>query len=189
MQTTPLQGENLLIYRKKTLQLGQGRKTPISYLSRIKNPKLLCLYVAAALQAYSYVLLLRYFKLLRNYYFLLQLIQSQGLLRPSQALLINYRMLIVIFRILTTPYILSLINYYYIYLTSPPLRPIKGVRGIYPFYYPNIKRRKRDIYIYVSKYLLYLGPSYQALAKGYYSLRGDRKTIRCYLGYQAVLSS
>jgi hypothetical protein len=32
---------------------------------------------------------------------------------------------------------LSLIDYYYIYYTSFPLRPIKDVRGIYPFYYPN----------------------------------------------------
>ncbi len=33
-----------------------GRKNPISYLSRIKNPELLYLSVAAALQAYSYIL-------------------------------------------------------------------------------------------------------------------------------------
>ena len=56
-------------------------------------------------------------------------------------------MLIVVSYILTTPYMLSLINYYHIHYTSPPLRPIKGVRGIYPFYYPNTKRRKRDVYL------------------------------------------
>ena len=36
-----------------------------------KNPNLPCSSIAAALRAYSYVLLLGYFKLLRNYYFLL----------------------------------------------------------------------------------------------------------------------
>jgi len=25
-------------------------------------------------------------------------------------------------------------------MPPPPLRPIEGVRGIYPFYYPNTKR-------------------------------------------------
>jgi hypothetical protein len=33
-----------------------GRKNPMSYLSRIKNPNLPCSSVAAALRAYSYVL-------------------------------------------------------------------------------------------------------------------------------------
>jgi hypothetical protein len=46
-QTTLSQGEKLVIYRKKN---------PISHLSRIKNPILLYLSVAAALWAYSYVL-------------------------------------------------------------------------------------------------------------------------------------
>jgi hypothetical protein len=54
----------------------RGRKNPISHLSRIKNPKLLCLYIAAALQAYSYVLLFRCFELLKNHCFLYQDIQS-----------------------------------------------------------------------------------------------------------------
>ena len=49
-------GEKLIVYIKKTLQLYWGRKTPISYLSRIKNPNLLYLSVAAALQTYSYIL-------------------------------------------------------------------------------------------------------------------------------------
>ena len=43
----------------------------MSHLSRIKNPELPCLHVAAALRAYSYVLLFRYFELLRNHCFLL----------------------------------------------------------------------------------------------------------------------
>ena len=67
----------LLPYRGKTCNLYKenlafrGRKNPISYFSRIKNLELLYLYVVAALQTYSYVLLLRYFKLLRNHCFLL----------------------------------------------------------------------------------------------------------------------
>src|SRR6266576_4205285 len=47
-ETTPSQGEN----RKKTLQLFWGRKNPISYPSRMKNPDLPCPSVAAALRAY-----------------------------------------------------------------------------------------------------------------------------------------
>jgi hypothetical protein len=69
MQTTPSQGEKLVIYMKKNPTV-RGRKNPISHLSRIKNLKLLYLYIAAALQAYSYVLLFKYFKLFRNYHFL-----------------------------------------------------------------------------------------------------------------------
>jgi hypothetical protein len=63
------QGEKLVIYIKKNPAV-RGRKNPISYFSRIKNPKLPYLHVVAALQAYSYVLLLKYFKLLKNHYFL-----------------------------------------------------------------------------------------------------------------------
>jgi hypothetical protein len=48
----------------------RGRKNPISHFSRIKNPTLLYLYIVVALQAYSYILLLKYFKLFKNYYFL-----------------------------------------------------------------------------------------------------------------------
>ena len=62
-------GGKLVIYMKKNPAV-RGRKNPISYLSRIKNPKLPYLYIAAALQAYSYVLLFRCFELLRDYYFL-----------------------------------------------------------------------------------------------------------------------
>ena len=46
----------LIVYIKKTLQLGWGRKNPISHLSRIKNPDLLYPSIAAALRAYGYVL-------------------------------------------------------------------------------------------------------------------------------------
>ena len=40
--------EKLVIYIKKNPAV-RGRKNPISHLSRIKNPKLLYLYIAAAL--------------------------------------------------------------------------------------------------------------------------------------------
>jgi hypothetical protein len=77
----------------------------------------------------QHVLLLRYFKLLRNYYFLLFSLSKARvyyvLTRPCQ--LIDRHILIVSFSyILTIPYILSLVNYYYICLTSPPLEPLKA---------------------------------------------------------------
>jgi hypothetical protein len=67
MQTTLLQGEKLVIYMKKNPAV-RGRKNPISHFSRIKNPKLPYLHVAA-LWAYSYVLL-RCFELFKNHCFL-----------------------------------------------------------------------------------------------------------------------
>ena len=60
----------------------------MSHLSRIKNPELPYLHVAAALRAYSYVLLLGCFELLRNHCFLYQDIQS---------LLINWLLYFVLF--------------------------------------------------------------------------------------------
>ena len=45
-------GGKLIVYMKKTLQLGWGRKNPISHLSRIKNPDLPYPSVVAALRAY-----------------------------------------------------------------------------------------------------------------------------------------
>ena len=42
-------GGKLIVYIKKTLQLGWGRKTPISHLSRIKNSNLPYPSIAAAL--------------------------------------------------------------------------------------------------------------------------------------------
>jgi len=80
-----------------------------------------------------------------------------GLLRLSQALLINYYIFVIIFYILTIPYMLSPVDHCYIRHASPLLRPIKGVKGIYLFYYPNTKRQKRDM---IPGYLLCLGPSY-----------------------------
>src|ERR1700733_10630831 len=52
MQTTPSQGGKL-VYLQEENPYGWGRKNPISSLSRIKNPDLPCLHVAAALRPYS----------------------------------------------------------------------------------------------------------------------------------------
>src|SRR6266702_8540314 len=51
-QTTLSQGGKLM-YLQEENPCSWGRKNPMSNLSRIKNPNLLCLHVAAALQAYS----------------------------------------------------------------------------------------------------------------------------------------
>jgi hypothetical protein len=69
-QTTLYTGETYKFTGRKPL-ICWGRKNPISHLSRMKNPELPCLHVAAALRAYSYVLLLGCFELLRNHCFLL----------------------------------------------------------------------------------------------------------------------
>src|SRR6266436_736735 len=51
-QTTLSQGGKL-VYLQEENPCSWGRKNPISNLSRIKNPDLPCLHVAAALRAYS----------------------------------------------------------------------------------------------------------------------------------------
>src|SRR6266702_6815523 len=51
-QTTPSQGGKL-VYLQEENPCSWGRKTPMSSLSRMKNPELPCLHVAAALWAYS----------------------------------------------------------------------------------------------------------------------------------------
>ena len=67
-----------------------------------------------------------------------------------------------------------------------PLKPIEGVRGIYLYSTTILYYKVSGIYIF--RYLLYLGPSYQALIKGHYSLKRDRKTIQCYPGCQVFFS-
>src|SRR6266700_5354262 len=114
----------------------------MSYLSRIKNPDLPYLSIAAALRAYSYIL------------YSLDVLTSLGtttsfssLLRPgftiSQLCLANCLLCLVTFvsHILTIPYMLSLVLTIAIYaMPPPPLRPIKGVRGIYPLTTVILKR-------------------------------------------------
>src|SRR6266481_1596061 len=106
----------------------------MSHLSRIKNPDLPYSSVAAALRAYSYVL------------YSLDVLTSlgttasfSGLLRPgfttSQLCLAICLPCLITFvsHILTIPCVLSLVLTIAIYAMPPsPLRPIEGVRGIYP---------------------------------------------------------
>ena len=101
----------------------------MSYLSRIKNPDLPYLSIVAALRAY----VLRPASL--------DVLASLGttacFTRTYSPYLINCRMLLLTYLlvsyILTIPYVLSLVLTITIYAMPPsPLRPIKGVRGIYP---------------------------------------------------------
>ena len=134
----------------------------MSYPSRMKNPDLLYPSVAAALRAYvlrpaSLNVQLPWEPLLPSLAY-----QGWGLLRPSYALPIAccVLLLLLVSYILTIPCVLSLILTITIYTMPPsPLRPIKGIRGIYLFQPPNTKRQAGYIYVY-SRYLLCLGPSY-----------------------------
>ena len=119
-------GGKLIIYRKKTLQLNQGRKNPISHLSRIKNPDLPYPSIAAALQAYGYVLSSLNIQtpqepLLPSLAYL-----SQGSLRPNQALPTDCCVFIVVSHILTIPCVLSLVNHCLIHHASPPQGLLKA---------------------------------------------------------------
>src|SRR6266567_7521352 len=104
----------------------------MSHLSRIKNPNLPYPSVAAALRAY--VLHPASLNVLTS---LGTTASFSSLLRPgftiSQLCLAIYLPYLVAFvsYILTIPCVLSLVNHCYIHYTSPPLGPIKGVRGIY----------------------------------------------------------
>ena len=105
----------------------------MSHLSRIKNPDLPYPSVAAALRAC--VLCPASLDILVS---LGTTASFSSLLRPgftiSQLYLTNYLPYFIAFisYILTIPYILSLVLTIAIYTIPPsPLRPIKGVRGIY----------------------------------------------------------
>src|SRR6266576_5601737 len=96
------------------------------------------------------------FSHLGNHCFLLWLIKAGVYYVPAipyQLLAVSYYYYFISY-ILTIPCVLSLILTITIYAMPPsPLRPIKGVRGIYPFQLPNTKRQAGYIYIY-SRYLL-----------------------------------
>ena len=119
----------------------------MSHLSRMKNPDLLYLSIAAALQAY--ILHPASLDILAT------LGTTASLTRTCSPCLINCRVLLLTFCILTIPYVLSLTDHYYIHLTSPP-RAIKGIRGIYLLAI-MLLISKRDIILF--GYLLYLGLS------------------------------
>ena len=132
----------------------------MNHLSRMKNPDLPCSSIAAALRAYSYIL------------YSLDISTSlgttasfSGLLRPgfttSQLCLANYLLCLIaiafVSHILTIPCVLSLVLTIAIYAMPPsPLRPIKGVRGIYLLTTVILKQAG---YIMYFRYLLCLGPS------------------------------
>src|SRR5882757_11546903 len=102
-------GGKLIVYMKKTLQLGWGRKNPMSHLSRMKNPDLPCPSVAAALRAYDYVLSSLDFR--TPWEPLLPSLAHPKLgFTTSQLGLANRSLcLVVVSRILTIPCILSLV--------------------------------------------------------------------------------
>src|SRR6266700_387527 len=130
----------------------------MSHLSRIKNPDLPYLSIAAALQAY--VLRPASLDVLVS---LGTTTSFSGLLRPgftiSQLYLAICLPCLIAFvsHILTIPCVLSLVLTIAIYtMPPPPLRPIKGVRGIYPLTTIILKQVGYIIYF---RYLLCLGPS------------------------------
>ena len=124
IQTTLLQGGKLVYLQEKN-PYNLGEEKPYKPLQQDKKPYFtisVCSSSPIGLQLYP--ILLRCFELLKYYYFPLQLILSWGLLYPSQALLIDYCVLLspilLTVLLLTVPYILSLINYCYICHASPP---------------------------------------------------------------------
>src|SRR6266567_4795015 len=130
----------------------------MSHLSRMKNPDLPYLSVAAALRAY--VLCPASLDVLVS---LGTTTSFSSLLRPgfttSQLCLANCLPCLVAFvsYILTIPCVLSLVLTITIYaMPPPPLRPIKGIRGIYLLTTVILKRVG---YIMYFGYLLCLGPS------------------------------
>ena len=132
IQTTPSQGENLQLYKENpTIKLGKEKSYKL--LQQDENPQFaisVCssgpigLWLYPVLRYSNSLKIITFFSLskARVYYILARLCQ-----------LIAIFYLVTVSHILTTPYILSLVNYYYICFASPLQRPIKGVKGIYLF--------------------------------------------------------
>src|SRR6266566_2771052 len=132
-QTTLSQGGKL-VYLQEENPYSWGRKNPISNLSRIKNPDLPYLHIAAALRAYSISSSLDILNSLGTTTSLSSLSKVRVYYipaRPCQSITVYFLPLLYLNYPLCT--ISCLVNYCYIYYASPPLRPIKGVKGIYPF--------------------------------------------------------
>jgi hypothetical protein len=133
-QTTPSQGGKL-VYLQEENPYSLGEEKPYKPPQSDKKPQFAisaCSSGPVGLWLYP-ACLFRCFGLLKYHCFPLQLILSWGSLRPSQALPIDCRVLLLSFPILlTVPCVLSLINHCCIRHASPPPRAIEGVRGIHP---------------------------------------------------------
>ena len=123
MQTTLYIGETCKFIERKPL-ICWGRKNPMSHLSRMKNPGLLCLSVAAALQVYGYVL--SSLNVQTPWEPLLPSLAYLNLRFTQLGLANRLLCFIVVSHILTTPCMLSLIDHCYIRLASPPLELSKA---------------------------------------------------------------
>src|SRR6266576_1340969 len=147
-QTTPSQGEN----RKKTLQLFWGRKNPMSYPSRMKNPDLPYPSVAAALRAY--VLCPAFLDVQPPWELLLPSLayQGRGSLRPSYALPLACRVLLS----LCLPYLdhplcaISCIDHCHIRHASFPPKAYRRRKGDSSINYHYTTRRTGCVCAWVS---------------------------------------
>ena len=153
-QTTPSQGKTCNLQEEKPCSW--GRKNPMSHLSRMKNTNLPCPSVAAALQAYGYVLPPWVFELLGNHCFLLSLSRA---VKPCQ---------LIASHILTIPCVLSLVLTIAICALPPPPQSHRRRKGDSSVNYRNTNKRAGYVLLCFG-YLLCLGPS-QALSKGHHSV-------------------
>ena len=133
MQTTLSQGGKL-VYLQEENPCSWGRKNPISSLSRIKNPELPYLHIAAALRAYSMSSSLDILNSLGTTASLSSLSKARVHYVPARPCRSIAVYLLPLLYLDCPLYAIScLVNYCYICHASLPLRPIKGVRGIHPF--------------------------------------------------------
>ena len=124
MQTTLYIRETYKLTRRKPLII-QGMEKPYKPPQQDKkNPILLYLFIAAALQAYSYIL-----SSLDDLNFLKTTASFTRTYSPY--LIINYYTIVSC--ILAIPYTISCLTVAIYTMPPSPLKPIKGVRGIHPF--------------------------------------------------------
>ena len=120
-QTTPLQGRKTYKFTgRKTLQL--GKEKPYKPSRQNKKPQFaIFIYNSGPIGLWLRPILLRYLNSLETTTSFLSLFKARVyyiLARPYQSITMCF-----IFHILTIPYILSLINHYYIRYTPPPPPP------------------------------------------------------------------
>src|SRR6266576_4821057 len=123
-QTTPYTGETCKFTGRKPL-ICWGRKNPMSYLSRMKNPGLpLFVHSSSPAGLRLYTASLDVFELLRNHCFLLWLIKARVyyiLAMPCQLLAVSCYCCFCFLYLNHPLYAISCINYCYIrYASSPP---------------------------------------------------------------------